>query len=73
MGRGVCRRGHFSDRGERGFCTCGRPDFLVQKASDFLKFMMRPHGQGGVEPMGVGSGGAEGAMASPGFSYMVQI
>jgi len=27
--------------------TCGRPHFFAQTTSDFLKFMMCPHGQGG--------------------------
>jgi len=33
-------------RGE-GVFKCGRSHFLVQKTSDFLKFMVYPHGQGG--------------------------
>jgi len=38
--------------GQRAFFRCGRPHFLVQKTSDFSKFMMCPHGQGerGVKP-----------------------
>jgi len=44
-GEGFVQCGHFSDK--RGFFRCGRPHFLVQKTSDFLKFMVCPHGQGG--------------------------
>jgi len=33
----------------RVFFKCGRPHFLAQKTSDFLKFMMCLHGQGGFE------------------------
>jgi len=36
---------HFSDN--RGFFRCGRPHFLVQKTSDFSKFMVCPLRQGG--------------------------
>jgi len=32
---------------KRGFFRCGRPHFLAQKISDFLKFMVCQHGQGG--------------------------
>jgi len=35
----------------RGFFICGRLHFLMQKNFDFLKFMVCPHGQGGVEPV----------------------
>jgi len=30
-----------------GFFRCGRPHFLMQKTSDFSKFMVCPYGQGG--------------------------
>jgi len=30
----------------RGFFRCGRLHFFVQKSSDFLKFVVCPHGQG---------------------------
>jgi len=33
----------------RGFIRCGRPQFLVQKTSDFSKFMVSPYGQVGKE------------------------
>jgi len=36
--------------GERVF-KCKRPHFLVQKASEFSKFIVCPHGQEGVEPV----------------------
>jgi len=35
--------GHFSDKGS--FFKCERPHFLVQKSSNFSKFMVCPHGQ----------------------------
>jgi len=39
----------------RRFFRCGHPHFLGQKISDFLKFMVCPHGQEGkggeVEPV----------------------
>jgi len=34
-----------------GFLKCGRPHFLVQKASDFSNYMVCPQEQGGVESM----------------------
>jgi len=39
--------GTFCGQGERVFFRCGRPQVFVQKTSDFLKFIVRPHGQGG--------------------------
>jgi len=40
-------------RKEGGVFRCGRSHFLVQKSSDFLKFMVCLHGKGGegVEPV----------------------
>jgi len=35
-------------RRERKFLRCWRPHFLVQKTMDFLKFLVCPHGQGGI-------------------------
>jgi len=37
----------------RGFFRSGRPQFLVQKASNFSKFLVCPHGQKGkgVDPV----------------------
>jgi len=37
-----------ADKGRGVFFRCGRPHFLVQITSDFLKFMVCPHGQGGL-------------------------
>jgi len=37
--------------GQGGFLRCGCLHSLVQKTLDFFKFMVRPHGQGGVEPL----------------------
>jgi len=34
-------------QGGEGFFRCGRPYFLLQKTSDFSKFMVCPHRQGG--------------------------
>jgi len=34
-------------QGRGGFFRCGRPHILMQKTSDFSKFMVCPHGQGG--------------------------
>jgi len=39
--------GHFADKGG-GVFRSGRPHFLAQKSSDFLKFMVCPRGQGGL-------------------------
>jgi len=35
------------DKGGRRFFRCKRTHFLVQKTSDFSKFMVYPQGQGG--------------------------
>jgi len=35
-----------ADKGKR-FFRCGCTHFMVQNISDFFKFMVRPHGQGG--------------------------
>jgi len=43
---GFVQCGHFADKEEGGFFRCGRPHFLAQKASDFYKFIVCPHGQG---------------------------
>jgi len=47
--------------GEGDFVQCGQgvlqmrtSAFLMQKTSDFSKFMMCPHGQGGLEPVRTG-------------------
>jgi len=37
---------------ERVFFRCGRPHFLEKKTSDFSKFMVCPHGQGGLSQCG---------------------
>jgi len=37
---------------EGRFFRCGRPQFLVQKTSNFSKFMVSPHGQGGLSQCG---------------------
>jgi len=37
----------FCGQERREFLGCGRPPFLVQKTSDFSKFMVCPHGPGG--------------------------
>jgi len=42
QGEGLVQCRHFVSKGFR----CGRPHFLVQKTSDFSKFMLCPHGQG---------------------------
>jgi len=42
-GRRFVRCRHFADK---GVFRCGSPHFLVQKASDFSKFTVCPHGQG---------------------------
>jgi len=39
----------------RGLFRCGHPHFLAQN-SDFSKFIVYPHGQGGVEPLRTYSG-----------------
>jgi len=39
---------------EKGFFRYGRPQFLVQKTSDFSKFMVCPNGQGGLSQCGQG-------------------
>jgi len=39
------QRGHFTDKGGRGF-QMGNPHYLVQKTSDFSKFMVGPNAQG---------------------------
>jgi len=51
-GRRFVQFGHFADKGEGGL-QMHSPQFLAQKTSDFLKFMVCPHGQGGrrVEPV----------------------
>jgi len=38
--------GGLSSADKGGFFRCGRPHVLVQKTSDFLKFMVCPHRQG---------------------------
>jgi len=43
-----------------GFFRCGRPHFLVQKGSDFSKFMVCPHGQEGLSQCGHFSDKGEG-------------
>jgi len=50
--RGVCPVRTFCGQGWRGFFRCGRPHFLVQKTSDFSKFMVYPHGQGRLSQCG---------------------
>jgi len=52
LGEGVIQYGNFADKRGRGYFKCGRPHILVQNTSDFLKFMVCPHGQEGRgEPM----------------------
>jgi len=34
------------------FISCGRPHLLVKKTSDVSKFMVCPHGQGGLSQCG---------------------
>jgi len=46
-GRRFVQCGHFLDKWEGRFFRCGRSYFLAQKSSDFLKFMVCPHGQRG--------------------------
>jgi len=45
--------------GQGGFFKCGRPHFLMQKTSDFSKFMVCPHGQGQLSQLGHFSGKEE--------------
>jgi len=44
--------------GQGEFFRCGRPQFLEQKTSDFSKFMVCPHGQGGFSQREQEGGGA---------------
>jgi len=46
-GEEVCPVRTFFGQGGKGFFRCGRPHFLAQKTSDFLKFMVCPRGKGG--------------------------
>jgi len=49
-----------TDKGE--FFRYGRPHFLMQKTSNFLKFMVCPHGQGGLSSgvtRGLSQGGGQ--------------
>jgi len=57
-GGGFVQCGHFADKGGRGFFRCGRPHFLAQKNSNFSKFMLCPHGKGGVVQCGQGGRGS---------------
>jgi len=52
-GRRFVQCGHFMKKGE-GIFRCGRPHLLMQKTSDFSKFMVCPHGQGGLSQCGQG-------------------
>jgi len=45
-----------------GFFTCGRLHFLEQKTSDFLKFMVCQHGQGGREGLSQCRQGGKGSI-----------
>jgi len=47
-----------ADKKGGGFFWCGRPHFLVQKNSDFSKFMVCPHGQEGLNQWTRGKGGS---------------
>jgi len=47
-GKAVVQCGHFTDK---GVFRCRLPHFLMQKTSDFMKFMVGPHGLGGVQPV----------------------
>jgi len=49
---GFFQCGHFADKVEGGFFTCGRLHFLEQKTLDFSKILVYPHGQGGLSPCG---------------------
>jgi len=53
-GEGVCPVRTFFGQGGKGLFRCGRPHFLVQKpkTSDFSKFIVFPHGQGGLNQCG---------------------
>jgi len=45
-------------RGKGGwFFICGRPNFLVQKTSEFSKFLVCPHRQERLSQCGQGGGG----------------
>jgi len=44
--RGFVKYGHFSDK-EEGVLQMQTSAIFGEKASDFLKFMVCPHGQGG--------------------------
>jgi len=46
--------GHFADKEGGGFFRCRRPHFLVQKTSNFVKFMVCSQGQGGLSQCGHG-------------------
>jgi len=45
---------------EGGFFRCGRPALFGVKNKNFSKFMVCPHGQGGVEPVRTFFGQGEG-------------
>jgi len=57
--RGFSSANIFSDKGREEFFGCERPHFLVENTSDFSKFIVCPHGQGGRGREGV-SGVASG-------------
>jgi len=57
----VCPVRTFCGQGREGFFRCRRPHFLVQKTSEFSKFMVCPHEQGErVESVGHFSDKGEG-------------
>jgi len=53
-GREFVQRRRFATR---GFFRCGRPHFLAHLTSDFSKFMVYTHGQGGWASANKGGGG----------------
>jgi len=49
---GFVQCGHFADKWDKGFFRCRCPNFLVQKTSDFSKFLVCQHRQGGLSKCG---------------------